>query len=193
MSLRPFKEPNGGPSLELADVGWRGGCSYLQRLGELLTDQNMRHSFGGKKSSVETDTLATAQFQLWLIALFGLSRLLHALAVLRSFCPPQPYGQGSALLPSVQMEGRVAGRPGWIHTTQWYPEHYQNKLSLGSIKQLVLPLLWQKCSRQWSQGFLATRCCLLPLQLPTWCLYMLGPGPSYLPKPSYPSSHCVIF
>lgn len=143
MSLRPFKESNGGPRLELADVGWRGGCSYLERLRELLTDRNMRHSFGGKEKKVNGNrnpsNSSVPVVTITLFVYFGLPCLLHALATLTRFCPPQPCGQGSGLLPSQHMDDWVAGRPGGFtrHSEkQRYPEQYQNELSLGSTNSL---------------------------------------------------------
>lgn len=104
MALRPFKEPNGSPSLELADVGWRGGCSSLQPLQELLTDQNTRHSFSGEEKKVNGNrNLGNGSVPAVMITLFIY------------------FGQCSS--PQCA-DGRLGcrGRPGWIHTTQWRAE-----------------------------------------------------------------------
>lgn len=64
-------------------------------------------------------------------------------------------------------------RQTWVnshHTVKSRGVQSSTRTSLGSINQLVFPLLWHKCSRRWGRGFLANQCCLLPLQLPTWCL-----------------------
>lgn len=88
-------------------AGRCGGCSYLERLRELLTDQNMRHSFGGKEKKVNgnrnpSNSSVPAVTSTSLVY-FELLCLLHALPTLACLYPPQPCGQGSGLLSSLHM------------------------------------------------------------------------------------------